>query len=318
MTTAAKAATVRRKSTERTPRPIKLTDGDADIIRHVAKHRFLRSPDIARLTGRPLEKVRERANELYHSGHLDRPRIQFDLPVEKGSAPHIFAIGNKGADLLTALDGIPRAKVDWTDKNHTVGAIFFLHTLMIADLMIGFEIAARTTADRIRLMESDEILSRAPETTRRAANPWKLTVTIVDASGRIEIGNIPDKVFGLDDTQARKRSYFLYEADRGTMPITRTHPRQTSFQQKVLGYLAGGGSENAHGKRFGIGNFRVLTVTTSAQRAENMIAAVKAATGGAGSRQFLFGVHDDIVNSPNMLAHEWITGTGECVRLVEE
>src|SRR5450631_7702 len=160
MMTAAKAAIVRRKSTERTPRPIKLTDGDAEIIRHVAKHRFLRSPDIARLTGRPLEKVRERANELYHSGHLDRPRIQFDLPVEKGSAPHIFAIGNKGADLLTALDSVPRAKVDWTDKNHTVGAVFFLRTLMIADLMIGFEIAARATDGRVRLARAAAISLR--------------------------------------------------------------------------------------------------------------------------------------------------------------
>jgi hypothetical protein len=308
---------IRRKSTQRSPRPIKLTDGDADIIRHVAKHRFLRSPDIARLTGRPLEKVRERANELYHSYHLDRPPVQFDLPVERGSAPHIFALGNKGADLLTALDGVPRAKVDWTDKNHTVGAVFFLHTLMVADLMIAFEIATRASGGVIRLMEPDEILARAPETTRRAANPWKLTATIVDATGRGEVGNIPDKVFGLDNTQARKRSYFLYEADRGTMPITRTHPRQTSFQQKVLGYLAGGGADNAHGKRFGIGNFRVLTLTTSLQRIDNMIAAVKAATGGAGSRQFLFGVHADIVASPNVLAHEWIAGTGERVRLLD-
>jgi hypothetical protein len=308
---------LRRKSTERSPRPIKLTDSDADIIRHVAKHRFLRSPDIARLTGRPLDKVRERANELYHSAHLDRPRIQFDLPFEKGSAPHIFALGNKGADLLSALDGVPRAKVDWTEKNYTVGAVFFLHTLMIADLMIGFELAARATLGAIRLMEPNEILSRAPETTRRAANPWKFTATIVDATGRVEVGNIPDKVFGLDNTQARKRSYFLYEADRGTMPITRTHPRQTSFQQKVLGYLAGGGSENAHGKRFGIGNFRVLTVTTSPQRVETMIAAVKAATGGTGSRQFLFGVHSEISASPNLLQHEWITGTGDRVRLLE-
>jgi hypothetical protein len=317
MTVATIDKPARRKSTERTPRAIKLTASDADILRHVAKHRFLRSPDIARLTSRPLEKVRERANELYHSGHLDRPRIQFDLPVEGGSAPHIFALGNKGADLLSALDGLPRAKVDWTDKNHTVGAVFFLHTLMIADLMIGFEIATRATTGAIRLMEPDEILSRAPETTRRAANPWKLSAAIVDATGRVEIGNIPDKVFGLDNTAARKRSYFLYEADRGTMPITRTHPRQTSFQQKVLGYLAGGGSENAHGKRFGIGNFRVLTVTTSQQRIDNMIAAVKAATGGAGSRQFLFGVHADIVASPNLLDHAWISGVGERVRLVE-
>ena len=312
-----KPTIVRRRPTERKPRSIKLIDSDADIIRHVNRHRFLRSPDIARLTGRPLTKIRERANELAHSGFLDRPRIQFDLPAEKGSAPHIFALGNKGADLLATLDGLRRAKVDWTDKNHTAGAVFFLHTLMIADLMIGFELASQATNGAIRLMQPDEILSRAPETTRRAANPWKLTAAIVDAAGRVEIGNIPDKVFGLDNTQSRKRSYFLYEADRGTMPITRSHPRQTSFQQKVLGYLAGGGSENAHGKRFGIGNFRVLTVTTSLQRIENMIAAVKAATGGAGSRQFLFGVHGEIIASPNLLDHQWITGTGERVRLMD-
>src|ERR1700734_1135629 len=87
---------LRRKSPERTPRPIKLTDSDADIIRHVAKHRFLRSPDIARTAGRPLEKVRERANELYHSAHLGRPRIYSYLPFEKTSAPHIAGLGNKG------------------------------------------------------------------------------------------------------------------------------------------------------------------------------------------------------------------------------
>ena len=307
----------RRKSTERSPRPIVLAATDAEIIRHVARHRFLRSPDIARLTGRPAHKIRERANELFHSGHLDRPRIQFDLPDVNGSGRHIFALGNKGADLLAALDGTPRAKVDWTDKNHTAGAVFFLHTLMIADLMIGFELAARASGGAVRLMEPGEILSRAPEATRRAANPWKLTATIVDAGASTGIGNIPDKVFGLDNTVARKRSYFLHEADRGTMPITRSHPRQTSFQQKVLGYLAGGGSDNAHGKRFGIGNFRVLTVTTSMQRAENMIAAVKAATGGAGSRQFLFGVHGEVAASPNLLEHRWIAGTGERVRLVD-
>ena len=88
-------------------------------------------------------------------------------------------------------------------------------------------------------------------------------------------------------------------------------------QQKVLGYLAGGGADNAHGKHFGVGNFRVLTVTTSPQRVENMIAAVKAATSGVGSRQFLFGVHSEIAASSNLFVHEWITGTGERVQLVE-
>jgi len=36
-----------------------------------------------------------------------------------------------------------------------------------------------------------------------------------------------------------------------------------------------------------------------------------------GRRQFLFGVHADIVASPNVLAHEWIAGAGERVRLLD-
>lgn len=47
---------------------------------------------------------------------------------------------------------------------------------MIADLMIGFELATRASDGAVRLMEPDEILSRAPEATQRAANPWKLAM----------------------------------------------------------------------------------------------------------------------------------------------
>ena len=64
----------------------------------------------------------------------------------------------------------------------------------------------------------------------------------------------------------RKRKYFFLEADRATMPIMRADFDQTSFARKLITYLAGGGKNNAFGAHFGIGNFRVLTVTTSSER----------------------------------------------------
>jgi hypothetical protein len=41
------------------------------------------------------------------------------LLATAGSSPIVYAIGNRGAALLSEVDGTPRAKVDWTDKKHT-------------------------------------------------------------------------------------------------------------------------------------------------------------------------------------------------------
>ena len=101
------------------------------------------------------------------------------------------------------------------------------------------------------------------------------------------------------------------------MPVMRSHPRQTSFQQKILAYLAGAGADNTHGKHFGIGNFRVLTVTTSHERIATMIEAVKQATRINGSNQFLFTDHATLEKCPDVLALEWISAKGERVRLAE-
>jgi hypothetical protein len=98
------------------------------------------------------------------------------------------------------------------------------------------------------------------------------------------------------------------EADRATMPIVRADLNQTSHLRKLLAYLAGGGKTNAFGAHFGVGNFRVLTVTTSAERMAGMITALKELTGGAGSSQFLFVDKAALNACADLLALEWTTG----------
>ena len=296
------------------PPSMRLTEDDLVAIRHVAKHRFLRSTHLIALLERPSKKFLERLAALYHNGYLDRPRAQLEYYATAGSAPLVYALGNKGAAILAELDGADRAKVDWTDKNRTAGRIFIEHTLLTADLMVSAEMAARRTGN-VRLIEPRDILAAAPQTTRRADNPWALPARITHAGITLDIRLIPDKVFGFDYIDARKRSYFFVEADRGTMPVIRSNPRQTSFQQKILGYLAGARPVNSHGQHFGIGNFRVLTITTSAERIASMIDALKQATRGTGSNQFLFTDRAALQACPDPLSLEWISGKGERVRL---
>ena len=131
----------------------------------------------------------------------------------------------------------------------------------------------------------------------------------------IDVSVIPDAVFGLDFTQERKRKYFLLEADRATMPIVRADLGQTSYYRKLIAYLAGGGKVNTFGAHFGIGNFRVLTVTTSRERTTTMIEALKELTHGAGSSQFLFVDRLALHASVDLLSLEWVSGKGETITL---
>ena len=292
------------------PPPLRLTADDIAIVRHVAKHRFLRSTHIVRLIDRPPKKLVERLGALYHTGYLDRPRAQLDYYATVKRPPYVYGLGNRGADLLTEIDGAERPKVDWTDKNREAGRPFIEHTLLVADVMVAFACAVRARDD-VLLIEPEQILENAPEATRRSAAPFKF-------SARTDHGDlsvIPDRVFGLDFTSERKRKYFILEADRATMPVVRSSLQQTSMVRKFLAYAAGGAPNNAFGSQLGVGSFRVLTVSTSPERNQHMLDALQQAT--RGSRQFLFADRGAIDTAPDLLLLQWLTGKGDRVRLVD-
>lgn len=294
---------------------MRLTDDDLALIRHIAKHRFLRSPHLLRLMPhRSEKKLIERLGALFHNGFLDRPRAQLDYYGTAGSSPMVYALGNRGAQVLAEIDGTDPASVDWTWKNRSAGRIFLAHTLMTADVMIAIESALRTRPD-VLMIEPHRILANAPEPTRISDNPFKFKVRTHQAGTIAELSVIPDRVFGLDFTAERKRKYFFLEADRATMPVMRTNLLQTSIYRKFLAYGAGGGASNTFGKQIGIGSFRILTVTTSAERSATMIEALKQATRESGSRQFLFTDREALRAAPDVLALEWTSGKGDRVRL---
>lgn len=304
----------------------RLQDRDIEIIRQVHTYRFLTSSHIKALVSGSDKVILKRLQFLYHNQYLDRPRQQVVFSAG-GSAPMIYGLGNKGADLLAQEFKISRSKVDWTSKNREAKTFFLNHTLLIADFMVCLELACRENND-IKLIQPEEILDQAPEEMRKRINPYRLTIDTVATIGgktkKINIGLVPDKLFGLffvNKPEGRNKAYFFLEADRATMPIKRKNLFRTSFYKKAVGYyfaspMQGGLFE----KTFGFKHARVLTITKSADRVKNMIEINKEIDQkGTGLGLFLFAnISSFSLDNPGTILKKiWLNGRGEPASVVD-
>lgn len=290
---------------------IEINERDLEILKQVAKYRFLRSTHVAALVGGSAQHVVRRLQLLYHHQYLDRIREQLPLYAYLGSKPMVYGVGNQGAQLLSAWSGLPRGKINWAAKNKTVGPIFLAHTLLVADVLVALDVACRKNG-AVRLIEVDELLAQAPPATRRSKNPlgWQVPVRYQDSA--LRLGVIPDRIFGLhflDRVEGRNKAYFFLEADRATMPVIRTDLRQTSFYRKMLAYYETW-KQAFHTNRYGISNFRVLTVTSSPDRVKTLVAANKRLNDGKGSALFLFTDDASVKASEDLLRLRWQSGAG--------
>src|SRR3954469_4453568 len=135
---------IRRPRFERSPiRPMVLTPRDLDILRAVHRHRLLRSTHLAALSGRSRQATLRRLQPLFHHGYLDRPSMQLDW-YARGSEPLVYALGNRGAEVLEKEGELRRGGVRWDTKNRNLSRVFLHHTLMVAEIMVAFEVACRS------------------------------------------------------------------------------------------------------------------------------------------------------------------------------
>jgi hypothetical protein len=285
---------------------IQMTERDREIIRLVHRYRFLRSPQVAALLNDDSQQLLRRLQLLFHHGFLERPRAQLQYYHLGGSRPIVYGLGNKGAALVMHELGVTFRELRWGEKNRTVGRIFFEHALLVSDVMVTIELACRESS-RIRLLTEQELLSHNEKSTRRQSFRWRVKV-----NGRVTLGVIPDRVFALeypDQNGRRTSAYFFLEADRGTMPVTRRNLAQTSFYRKLLAYEATW-SQSIHQKRFGFHRFRVLTVTTSAERVKSLVNACAQLKTGHGL--FIFSDRTVLEKPGDIFSSIWQTGrTGE-------
>jgi Replication-relaxation len=313
MDIAERSATRRPRFRRTKPPAFRVTDADLVILRLVAQHRFLRSTHIAELVGRSIDRTNDRLCRLFHAGYVDRPRAQLEHYPTNGSAPMVYALGDLGAQLLSLHKRSAAGSREWSRVNREAGRPFIDHQLEIIDFYTSLQKASQDRT-AVKLICFDELVAAFPEHTRNARNPFSLRATLSDRDTEREIAVIPDFAFGLGFADGSRRC-FLVEIDRGTMPVSRSDLRQTSFQRKMHTYLTAY-AEKQHETRFGWKTFRVLTVTTDDQRMRSMQDALHQlqVPNSPGAALFLF-VTGDAIRATNPLAHSWCDGNGNAVRL---
>ena len=100
------------------------------------------------------------------------------------------------------------------------------------------------------------------------------------------------------------------------MPVERYKDLyRTHFAKKLLTYYEASRQQRIM-HDLGIANFRVATVTTTPERVEQMLEALKCITEGRGSSMFLFADEAALATS-NPLDLKSTTGNGELVRLTD-
>ncbi|HEX8077376.1 MAG TPA: replication-relaxation family protein [Chthoniobacterales bacterium] len=279
--------------------PFQLTTRDIDIIRRIARHRFLNSVQITQLVSGSHQQTLRRLQALYHHGYLDRPRCQIDHFHQLGTKPMVYGVTRRGARVLNAGNDVQAQQRRWTLNNAMATRMFLDHTLQVADVMIAFELACRRAA-RATFVRADE-LSLTSVFEDSASFRWN-----VSFAGE-EITVIPDAVFALDlerDDGRRERVHYFLEADRGTMPVIRKKLRQTSLLRKLLAYEATW-SQGVHRAVLGIDRFRVLTVTTNRTRVEHLRGACSRLQRGHGL--FLFTDLNALRCSDDLFSLNWST-----------
>jgi len=277
-----------RFSRTKTIPAIQLTARDCEIIRHTFEHRFLRSSQIHALICGSRQQLLRRLQRLYHHGFLDRPRAQIDY-YRRGSQTMVYGVGNQGVKLLEDKFSIPRRKVDWTAKNRSTNRYFLEHTLAVADVIIAFELACRRHGQMVKLVHAEEFFH------------W--TVQIRQPAATVSIGVVPDQVFGLRrKDKPTEIAWFFLEVDRATMPVERRSLKQTSFARKLIAYHATWQQKLLKG----FPRFRVLTVTTSAERVNRLVQECGRLERGQGL--FLFADKKTLSAHGDILTFPWKTG----------
>ena len=271
------------------PPAFRLTDGDVEIIRQVARRRLIRSTHIAALVGRSVDRTNDRLKLLFHAGYLDRPLAQFDR-FPTGSSSYVYALANRGARLLCEREGACCNIGDWSYNNRRAGRPFIEHQVEIVNFEVVLRGAVRQRPE-LTLLTGVETIIPDRQRGNASGNPFALRTKLSYAGWIREARVIPDFVFSLIPPRG-ERFNFMVEIDRGKMPIRRSDPDKTSFEQKMRVYLSGHGARQ-HERQVGWKNFRVLSVTTDRKRLQHMQETLRDLPHGRGGPSlFLFSTYE--------------------------
>ncbi|RJR32822.1 MAG: hypothetical protein C4567_17820 [Deltaproteobacteria bacterium] len=267
--------------------PIQLQTRDLEILKLVFDYRFIPSHHVTSLIGKSERNVLERLKKLFHHGYLDRLADR-RIRTHSGSEKMVYAITRKAGDLLINEGGLDISKVDWTLKNRTSTERHIKHVLMVSKFRTALTLATEAQKG-IALGKWKENRGSGRNVNPEISDTVKLELR---EGKEIKLRIVPDAFFSLEEEKTEM--FFFLEADRATMTAER-------FLRKLKAYLAWwkqGGSK----RKLGAEHFRILTVTPSEKRRDNLReAATKIKPGGmfwfASEKQYSVGTPESIFGS---------------------
>lgn len=273
---------------------IELTERDIELLKLLNRYHFLRSNFLfAFLGGSSETRFKERLGHLYHDGrYINRPEQQWQF-ANCRYMPVVYELDDRGEQVLRER-GLIHCDSPLLKKGRMGAYRQFAHQLMICDCMASIELGVRQNGG-LRFISWQEIVAKAPESTRKLDNPFAIPVSISHtfprsgAVQRVDIKIVPDGLFGLEYTREGSKAYrfFVLEADRNTQPVIRSDLHQTSYLRKILAYrqLSAQGIYKSH---LGLPNLLVLTVTTNEAHMTHIMSLARELATEGKSKLFLF------------------------------
>lgn len=293
-----------RATRTRTGKRLEITERDIEIFRWLARYRYLPSTYLHAFCGGASQKrFVERLGDLFHEGFIDRPSRQWDAAGCR-YRPAVHELGQGGRRVLGGLGIVEEPRTWLAPQAH----VQFAHAAMTCQILASIELALRQTAD-VRFISWPEILAKAPLGTQADARPHEAPV------GTSKL--VPDAMFGIAYDRAPRSTYrfFAVEADRGTMPVSRTDSSQSSLSSKLVSYatlIAGRGFK----ARWGLPNLFVLVVA-SGERVRFLVERTQTPLGSATHTLFR-GVTRALSRTPDvsLLEQPWLRKEMEPLGLV--
>lgn len=256
-----------------------LTDADYLVFEAINRHGPLPTHYLYQFTKhlrRDYTHLQNRLTEFYN-GDANGPLLS--------RPPQQFA-GFNARYQHVVYDLAPKAKALLAERGVTSRyaprrADPFLHQLMQACVGASLELTAPSKG--LRYIPRWEILAhpRCPQETKDAINPMAIPIACMGQKALI-----PDELFGFEYPGVGFR-FFAVEVDRNTESIERRNMAQNAFGTKVAGYLDIL-RRQTYRTHWGLPNLHVLTVTTNATHARNILAYIERLGEPQYSRRFAF------------------------------
>ena len=238
-----------------------LTGDDIELVKFIHEYRLATVDHLGALSGRRAKKVHGRLLKLVQQGYLAR--------IARPQQKYCYVLGKGAVGVLVEQGLASRELLEWRLRHQELRPLFLDHLLLITDIHTRLTLASRTS--HLTLVE-----------WRQDQGLWDSAPVVVNGD-QTSLPVRPDAYFILEDSErplGRNRVSFFLEADRSTT----THRR---FQNKVLAYwsyLTNGLQK----EKLGVPNFRVATVTLTAERARGLCDATREVLPAEAGKYFLF------------------------------